>query len=84
MQLLFDGDYTCYDNRDLFIISDMNENLFTKKNNFNLEDWNEDIAKVIAGQEEVELTDRHWDVINYLRDEFINNNSIFVLTKSNI
>ena len=39
----------------------------------NLEDWNEDIAKVIAGQEEVELTDRHWDVINYLRDEFINN-----------
>ena len=28
-----------------------------------LEDWNE----------EVELTQRHWDVINYLRDEFINN-----------
>ena len=39
----------------------------------NLEDWNEDIAKVIAAQEEIELTDRHWDVINYLRDEFINN-----------
>ena len=38
-----------------------------------LEDWNEDIAKVIAVQEEVELTERHWDVINYLRDEFINN-----------
>ena len=29
----------------------------------NLEDWNEDI----------ELTEKHWDVINYLRDEFINN-----------
>ena len=39
----------------------------------NLEDWNEDIAKVIAAQEEIELTERHWDVINYLRDEFINN-----------
>ena len=39
----------------------------------NLEDWNEDIAKVIAEQEEIELTERHWDVINYLRDEFINN-----------
>ena len=39
----------------------------------NLEDWNEDIAKVIATQEEIELTDKHWDVINYLRDEFINN-----------
>ena len=34
----------------------------------NLEDWNEDIAKVIAAQEEIELTERHWDVINYLRD----------------
>ena len=39
----------------------------------NLEDWNEDIAKVIAAQEEIELTKKHWDVINYLRDEFINN-----------
>ena len=39
----------------------------------NLEDWNEDIAKVIAEQESIELTQRHWDVINYLRDEFINN-----------
>ncbi len=39
----------------------------------NLEDWNENIAKVIAEQEEIELTERHWDVINYLRDEFINN-----------
>ena len=38
-----------------------------------LEDWNEDIAKVIALQEEIELTERHWDVIKYLRDEFINN-----------
>ena len=27
----------------------------------NLEDWNEDIAKVIATQEEIELTDKHWD-----------------------
>ena len=38
-----------------------------------LEDWTEDIAKVIALQEEIELTERHWDVIKYLRDEFINN-----------
>ena len=39
-ELLHDGDYSGYDNRDLFIISDMNESLFIKKNNFNLEDWN--------------------------------------------
>ena len=38
-----------------------------------LGDWNEEVAKVIAAQEEIELTERHWDVINYLRDEFINN-----------
>ena len=37
-----------------------------------LGDWNEEVAKVIAAQEEIELTERHWDVINYLIDEFIN------------
>ena len=39
----------------------------------NLEDWNEQVAQVIAEQEKIELTDKHWDVINYLRDEYINN-----------
>ncbi len=40
----------------------------------NLEDWNEEIANFIAEQEGVtELTERHWDVINYLRSEYINN-----------
>ena len=39
----------------------------------NIDDWNEGIAKIIADQEEIVLTDKHWDVINYLRDEFLNN-----------
>ncbi len=39
----------------------------------NLEDWNEDVAHAIAEQEGITLTDKHWDVINYLRDEFSNN-----------
>ncbi len=40
----------------------------------NVEDWNEDVAKVIAAEDDInELTERHWDVINYLRDEYINN-----------
>ena len=30
-------------------------------------------AKAIAEAEKLELTDRHWDVINHLRDEFFNN-----------
>ena len=33
----------------------------------------EDLAKAIAASEKLELTDRHWDVINHLRDEFFNN-----------
>ena len=39
----------------------------------NIEDWTEDVAAVIAQQEGIELTQKHGDVINYLRDEFINN-----------
>ena len=39
----------------------------------NAEDWSEDLAKEMASSEKLELTDRHWDVINHLRDEFFNN-----------
>ncbi len=39
----------------------------------NIEDWNEDVAKTIAQQEGIELSDKHWDVVKYLWDEFINN-----------
>ena len=39
----------------------------------NAEDWNEDLCKYLAEQEKIELTERHWDVINHLRDEFFNN-----------
>ena len=36
-------------------------------------DWNEKVAETIAAQEKVELTDKHWDILNYLRDEYLNN-----------
>jgi len=39
----------------------------------NVEDWNEEVAAVIAKEEGIELTDQHWVLINYLRDEYINN-----------
>jgi len=39
----------------------------------NVEDWNEDVARVIAEQEGLELTNKHWDLLNFLRDEYINN-----------
>ena len=38
-----------------------------------INDWSEDVAKALAGNEDIELTERHWDLINYLREEFINN-----------
>lgn len=37
-------------------------------------DWSEDVAKAIAAAEQIpELTEKHWDIINYLREEFFNN-----------
>ncbi len=39
----------------------------------NIDDWTEDVGRAIAAAEDVELTDKAWDVINYLRDEYINN-----------
>ena len=39
----------------------------------NVEEWTEEVGKHIAEIEGVELTDKHWDLINFLRDEFINN-----------
>ncbi len=39
-----------------------------------LQDWNEDVAKALAETEGVSLSEKVWDVINYLRDEYLNNN----------
>ena len=33
-------------------------------------DFGEEAVKVIASAEGVQLTDAHWEVVNYLRDEF--------------
>jgi len=47
----------------------------TDANGFLLDqnDWNEDLATVIAEQEGIALTDKHWDLINYLRSEYFDN-----------
>jgi tRNA 2-thiouridine synthesizing protein E len=39
----------------------------------NVEDWNKGIAALLADQEGVELTDKHWDLMNFLREEYIDN-----------
>jgi TusE/DsrC/DsvC family sulfur relay protein len=38
------------------------------------DDWRRELAEHIAGLEHIELTQRHWDLIDYLRDEYFNNN----------
>jgi len=38
-----------------------------------LEDWNEKVADAIAETEDITLTEKHWDVINYLRNEYFDN-----------
>ncbi|HHO69327.1 MAG TPA: TusE/DsrC/DsvC family sulfur relay protein [Gammaproteobacteria bacterium] len=39
----------------------------------NIDEWTEAVAEEIAKKEGVELTEQHWDVIKYLRDQHYNN-----------
>jgi TusE/DsrC/DsvC family sulfur relay protein len=36
----------------------------------NLAEWDEEAAKHLAVDEKVELTDQHWEVINFLREYY--------------
>jgi tRNA 2-thiouridine synthesizing protein E len=36
----------------------------------NLSDWTEDVANVIAKTENVEMSENHWEVVNFLRDYY--------------
>jgi TusE/DsrC/DsvC family sulfur relay protein len=39
----------------------------------NTADWNEDVAKALAAADDIELTEDHWEVIKYLREEYFDN-----------
>ncbi len=41
----------------------------------NQDEWNEELAAIIAEAEDITLSGKAWDVINYLRDEYLNNNA---------
>ncbi|MFN3869364.1 MAG: TusE/DsrC/DsvC family sulfur relay protein [Hyphomicrobiaceae bacterium] len=41
----------------------------------NLEDWSEDLARLLAETDGLTLGAEQMDVINYLRDEYFNNNN---------
>ena len=50
-----------------------------------LTEWNEEIAKTLAAQDSLELTDSHWEVVNFLReyyDEYQIAPAVRVLTKA--
>lgn len=36
----------------------------------NLSDWSKELADVIAAVEEIEMTDEHWAVVNFLREYY--------------
>jgi tRNA 2-thiouridine synthesizing protein E len=36
----------------------------------NLSEWNEDVAKALAESENLEMTDNHWEVVNFLREYY--------------
>jgi tRNA 2-thiouridine synthesizing protein E len=46
----------------------------TTENGFlvSVDDWNEHVAEAIAAQESIALTQAHWDIINFLRDRYLN------------
>jgi TusE/DsrC/DsvC family sulfur relay protein len=51
----------------------------------NLADWNRDVADYMAGEEKVDMTDAHWEVIDFLReyyDEYQIAPAVRVLTKA--
>ena len=51
----------------------------------NLEDWSKELADQIAQQEDLEMTEEHWEVIGFLRDyyeEYQIAPAIRVLTKA--
>ena len=36
-------------------------------------DWDEEVAAAIAAADELEMTEKHWDVVRYLRSEHVDN-----------
>jgi len=38
------------------------------------EDWSRELAEHMAALDKIALTERHWDVLEFLRDEYFNNN----------
>ena len=44
----------------------------------NLEDWTREVAEEIAQQEGIQLTDKHWEVIQFLQDSYRNDRPLSI------
>lgn len=56
---------------------EVNGKTIERDDNGNLVDptaWNEDVARALAAEEGIELTEKHFDVLNYLRSCYFDNN----------
>lgn len=36
----------------------------------NLDEWNKDVAEYIAKTEDIEMTEKHWEVVNFLKNYY--------------
>ena len=43
-----------------------------------MDQWDEDVARAIALEEDIELTERHFEVLNYLRSEQKNGTALSI------
>jgi len=41
----------------------------------NVDDWQAELAPIIAAQENIALTDNHWEVVNFVRDFYLEFNT---------
>ncbi|MFT4995444.1 MAG: tRNA 2-thiouridine synthesizing protein E [Paraglaciecola sp.] len=41
----------------------------------NVDDWQAELAPIIAAQENIELTENHWEVVNFVRNFYLEFNT---------
>ena len=46
------------------------------------DEWDEDLAKVLAAQIGIDLTDAHWKVIRFLREDFLHRGETATLRRA--
>ncbi len=45
----------------------------------NLDDWSEALAQAIADAEGIEMTDAHWEIVNFIRDYYKHSHTLLAI-----